>query len=100
MVDDPKRKNEADELDAGDLYDDFGALTGIGVVLARDKDGKYLNPELVVLAYKAGPRRSLAPTVSESYPVRKKRVLSGIQIKSPLNSRRQTGMQRTTATYA
>ena len=73
MADDPKRKNKPDELDTGDLYDDFGALTGIGVVLARDENGKYLNPELVVLAYKSQgwTKAKLSPNGKKVIPGKK-----------------------------
>jgi hypothetical protein len=44
---------KTDTLDTGELQEDFGSLTGIGVVLARDENGVFLNPELVILAYQS-----------------------------------------------
>jgi hypothetical protein len=73
MADDPKKKGKTDELDTGELYEDFGALTGIGVVLARDENGKYLNPELVVLAYKSQgwTKAKLSPNGKKVIPGKK-----------------------------
>ena len=44
---------KTDKLDTAELQSDFGAVTGIGIILAKDKDGRYLNPELVVMAYRS-----------------------------------------------
>lgn len=74
MADDPKKKKgKTDTLDTGELQEDFGALTGIGVVLARDEDGKYLNPELVVLAYQSQgwTKAKLSPNGKKVIPGKK-----------------------------
>jgi hypothetical protein len=44
---------KTDKLNTGDLQEDFGGLTGVGIILAKDEDGKFLNPELVLMAYRS-----------------------------------------------
>ncbi|NDB65204.1 MAG: hypothetical protein EB168_05995, partial [Euryarchaeota archaeon] len=44
---------KTDKLDTAELQSDFGGITGIGIILAKDEDGRYLNPELIVMAYRS-----------------------------------------------